>query len=731
VKASLTVTALGLALAGRLTAQQTGVVYGSVHDTAGRPITAAVVTVLESRQQSRVNAQGVYRLADVSAGPVILEAIGLGFRRAVDTLQLPAGDSVRVDFVLRIQRIAITPDVFRTTPIVVTAAKRAQSLADVVASVVLMPDTEIAKRAVNTVDEAVDRVPGVQFLNGQINIRGSTGYVQGLGARVLLLVDGVPANQGDRGGINWDIVPVDLVERVEVVKGAGSALYGSAALGGVVNLITREIPPGLHARVRVSGGAFADPPHAEWQFRSTSGTQGGATLTASYGQDDLRGALTAGGWHSDGYREQDRNDHWQVAGKGAWEASPLTRVDVSGAWASDQYQTPLVWCERGRCDDAGQAYQPFKVDTGGLGDHTRSDKGYLTATLTRRPNERLRWQLRSSWLRTHFTDFQRSGDDFGIANRYGVEARGEISPAADRVVTVGAEGALSDINSNIFGSHTQSEYAAYGESERHFGAVRLTTGARIDFLTVDGGGLTAVISPRVGAVFPQGSGVWRASAGRGFRVPSLAERFVSTVVSSFVVKPNPGLEPEKAWTFEVGHARPFSPALRLDAAVFWTEARDLIEPSVNPAAVEIQFRNLARARLAGLDLALTGTPLSPRFSASLAYTFLYARELAHDTVPERPLAFRPRHLLTLGAGYTWNAFDVGAEFRYASRFERVELYPADPRVSAKVLDLRAGWTRGPLAARLLVANALNYVYNLVPRTLAPVRTVSVTLAYTY
>src|SRR5207249_11340086 len=140
------------------------------------------------------------------------------------------------------------------SPIVVTAGKREQSLQDVIASVALVSDSQIARRAVASIDEAVDRTPGVQFLNGQVNIRGSTGYVQGLGSRVLLLVDGVPANQGDRGGINWDLVPLEEVQRVEVAKGAGSSLYGSSALGGVVNVITRDIAAGWHARLRASGG---------------------------------------------------------------------------------------------------------------------------------------------------------------------------------------------------------------------------------------------------------------------------------------------------------------------------------------------------------------------------------------------------------------------------------------------------------------------------------------------
>ena len=115
---------------------------------------------------------------------------------------------------------------------------------------------------------------------------------------------------------------------------------------------------------------------------------------------------------------------------------------------------------------------------------------------------------------------------------------------------------------------------------------------------------------------------------------------------------------------------------------------------------------------------------------SLAYTFLDARDRASDSV----LAFRPKHLATLAADYAWRSISMGADCRYVSRIERIELesrYGPDPRVAAKVLDLRASWKRGPLSARLLVTNALNYIYNLVPRTLEPVRTLSVTLTWTH
>jgi hypothetical protein len=97
------------------------------------------------------------------------------------------------------------------------------------------------------------------------------------------------------------------------------------------------------------------------------------------------------------------------------------------------------------------------------------------------------------------------------------------------------------------------------------------------------------------------------------------------------------------------------------------------------------------------------------------------------------LAFRPRHLLTVTADYALGPAGVGADFRFASRPERIELEGfVDPRrVPVKVLDLRATWTRGPFKVRVLVPNALNYIYNLVPETLAPVRSVTVTAVWSY
>ncbi len=731
MKRLLVLTVLAAVPSRPVGAQDTAVIYGTVADTLGQPL-RGIVRVDRGGLVVVADGRGHYRLG-VPAGRVIVRVAHIGFRSVVDTVTVAAGDSVARNYLLPAAAVELQPTI-------VTAAKRSQLLDRAVTSVALVSDSDLAHRAVATVDEAVNRAPGVLFLNGQVNIRGSSGFVEGLGSRVLLLVDGVPANQGDRGGIDWDMVPLAQVERVEVVKGAGSSLYGSAAFGGVVNLITHDIPIGWHGRVRATGGAYANPPAEAWRFRDYTGGLGGLDVTGSYGTAALRGSLTLGGRHSDGYREQDRSDQWETAGKAEWLPQPGTRVTASGAWTSHQYEVFPTWCVPGACDTRGQAFQPFMIDRSGSGSYTRSNKGYLAATLDRTPSARFAWQARGSWLRTHFTDS--NPDDWSVSNRLGAELRGVVHwPGTDdRVVTFGVEGAHSDVTSDIFGDqgnvgdHSQVEVGAYGEAEQPVGPVRLTAGTRLDYFSVDGAKQTAVLSPRIGAVVPTGIGTWRASAGRGFRAPTLAERFVATRAFGFDVISNPDLDPETAWSFEVGNALPLASWGRLDVALFWTEARRLLEPTfvrVPPDTVpKIQIRNVSRARLRGLDASLSVTPFASPLSASLAYTFVDARDLATDSL----LAFRPKHLLTLAADCRWRAVSVGADFRYTSRIDRIELEPVfghDPRVAARVLDLRAGWQHGPLSARVLITNALNYIYNLVPRTLEPVRTVSVILTWTY
>jgi len=733
IRASAVALAL---LVGPVCLHGQGLVRGSVRGPQGEAIAGASVVVPGTTLSTRTDLSGRFRIPSVPAGAVRLLVGAIGFARVDTTVSLTGGDSTTLDITLAFAPLSLPPVDIVSNKVPHFGDRPPTSVAQVT-------EQEIQRRAVGTIDEAVEHVPAIQFVNGQINIRGSTGYVQGLNSRVLMTVDGIPMNQGDRGGISWDLLAVDDIESVEVLKGAGSSLYGSAAFGGVVNLTTREIPNGTHAQVRVTGGAFGDPPHSVWRFRDEAGLHGSADVSASYGNNLLGGRISGGQRHSDGYREQDSRDHTHVAGKARWQPAGNLRVDLSGSWAVDRYDIPLSWCNRGECDDRGQVYQPYMIDTSESGARTDSRKGYLAALIRRTVSPKLAWVGRGSWLRTHFIDVRRSATEYGIGDRFGAELRLESHPDSARTVVVGAEGTLSDVTSDIFGSHSQSEFAAYGQSDQRVGPVRLSGGARLDLMAVDGGSLTAFVSPRIGVTIPtdhraRDGGVLRASVGRGFRAPTMAERFVRTVALGFQVVPNPTLRPEQAWSFEVGHiSPPLFGFMRLDAAAFWTEARDLIEPQVlliPPDTILIQLQNVVRARLAGIDASIVAAPIPQRLTATLGYTYLDThRRVTNDSASGGPLAFRPRHLLTVGTDYTMGAFGIGADYRFGSRPESIELEGfVDPRrVAMNVLDLRGTWHRGPVELRLLAANVLNYVYNLVPETLAPVRTITLTAVWTH
>lgn len=128
---------------------------------------------------------------------------------------------------------------FDLDTIVVTATKTEKSIKEVPASVSVITASDLAKANIKTLDQALHYVPGMYVKESQgmmgtkISLRGMTQ------SQVLVLMDGIPLNNGYSGGTNWGNIPIAMIERVEVIKGSFSSLYGTNAMGGVVNIITK------------------------------------------------------------------------------------------------------------------------------------------------------------------------------------------------------------------------------------------------------------------------------------------------------------------------------------------------------------------------------------------------------------------------------------------------------------------------------------------------------------
>ncbi len=696
-----------------------------VSATDSAPVAGASVAIIGTTLRMTTDASGRFGFPHAPVDMLDLLAARIGYVPEIASLPAGSGDDTTVTVVL-------PPNPIEVAPVVVTASREEHLAEEAPVSVSVATQADIARRATIGVDEAIARVPGVEIQDGQIGIRGSSGYSRGLGSRVLLLVDGVPVNEADRDGIDWDLLPVTEVERVEVVKGTASALYGSSALGGVVNVITREIPDSLQFRARFLAGGYADPPYAVWRWRSSPALFGGADLSLSRRIGPVRLLLSGGALGNEGYREN--NDDRRVHGLAKLElvSSPQLQAELVGAAADENYGQVLSWCVQGECDDRGQAYQPFRVDSTTLGDRTHSAKYLVQATARQALTPDLALRGRLSWYRTSFEDLERADSDQATSDRLGGEFGAEWHPREGQVVNAGTEGTYSTVTSNLFGDHSQTEVAWYAENESAVGTdARVTLGVRIDAVAVDAVAWNAVASPRLAATWTWWPVRLRASVGSGFRAPSLAELFTSTDAQGIQVIPNPSLQNESSWSGEVGAATPVARHLLVDAAVFWSEYRDLIEPELVTGGTEIQFTNVTRARVRGLDLTARATDLvGGHVTATLAWTWLDARDLTAD----QPLAFRPRNLATLsgewlsdlaGAGTLTLGFDA----RVASSPARVEIFEDDRRVAARTLDLRAAWRHHDITLVAKVENAFNYIYSVVPRTLEPPRTYSLALTF--
>ena len=228
----------------------TGRVTGSPE---GRPLPNAAVIIDDNRGVTTDNS-GSFLIERVPAGTYIVEARMLGYTSVTKTVTVTDGATVSVSFLLDEQFID-------AGEVVVTANRGTSRIADVPARVTLISSAAIESRPAATVDEMLSTVPGLNISRSfgifshksSVTMRGLSGNEQ---ARVLVMIDGVPVNKSDGGSVNWNLLDPDMVERIEVVKGPASSMYGSNAMGGVINVITRRPAGGFSGKVTAGYGTF-------------------------------------------------------------------------------------------------------------------------------------------------------------------------------------------------------------------------------------------------------------------------------------------------------------------------------------------------------------------------------------------------------------------------------------------------------------------------------------------
>ena len=700
-----------LGLAGRLAAQQPGVIAGEVRaESTAAGLEGARVLLEGTPLAAATGVGGRFIFTDVAAGRYRLRVAAVGYvADSLPDVTVTSADTTRVVVTMRSAAVALPG-------IVVTASRAPERVEDAPASVAVLSHDEVIARDVNTVDGALPFVPGVTFNGpGQMDIRGSTGSAGGVGSRVLTLIDGHPALSGDGGEIIFEALPLLDLDQIEVVKGAASALYGSNALGGVVNLVTAPIGDRPETVVRAHAGLYQVP--SRYQFTDERLNVQGLTLQHSRRIGSIGVRIAADRETSDGFQQNGQYGRWFLRAKVTSAPEAAHPWDAYVMWSRNDAGDFLSW----RSQD-----QPFEVTPASLGD--RSVYAFLLAGATITPVATSSTLLRVSPYLNHNSNqnYFTENQDYHDATRGGTSVQLSLAAGRRHAITLGADGAGTRVTSNFLGRPWLWDGAAFAQDEADLGGgFKGVLGARLDYHDTNEGAAEYSLNPKLGLVWHRSDRLSaRASVARGYRAASAIEQFVSSVQFGFRVIPNPALHGEHAWTGELGTAsRPFR-WLRTDATLFWSEYRDLIGPGlvIADGGLVAQFQNLSRARVRGLDLGLRSTLVPGRLDLSASYLFLDTKDL--DT--RLALPYRSRHNVTGTLELLQGLFDV--DVRWRSRVEQVLAYPLDPRGAITLVDLRAAYRILGTVVQAKVGNLFQKVYpDVQERVPGAPRSVSLTL----
>ncbi len=520
--------------------------------------------------------------------------------------------------------------------VVITAERAEEEHDDTAAAVSVVDEGDIQRRSPADVGELLDEVPGVDVqamspsgYGTNVSIRGSSDFKPGgFGNRVLVLLDGRPVNSPDTHAVDWAALPVFDTRRMEVLRGPASVLYGSVAVGGVVQLFSR--PPQRGAEVLLGQG-FA-------------GADGNRSKLAGSVSD-----LGSGwGWRMSGWLQQ-------YGG-----LKPPAEDDFRHNSDSDRYglrltgQADLAWHHRLDGEVSwmhSSGGNPGFEGTSAKSRSRRFDRGTLGSRLTYRygPVQGCSAEGTVFWNR-----FRGSVSDPGGGNqnsydtdRVGLRALSTFLLWTRLLNTAGGEMEFQHVLGDVFqlGADAAERRgvrilmgAVFLQSRLDLGSgFELTGGLRLDGYSFDTGQGYVSLSPKFRCAFrPDDDTVLWAAVNRGFRAPSVGELYLR-YESSFglVFQGNPDLGPEVLWAFEAGaRRRMLDGKLRLEAVGFWNEGVDTIE--FDYRALPVHAENLEGSRIIGAELSVAGD-VTRWLLLKGAFTYMDAKNLTDDT----RLLYRP------------------------------------------------------------------------------------------
>jgi len=717
-------------------------VSGVITDESGDPLPGANVMVTGTGKGGSTNLDGEYAIIGLAPGTYEFKVSMIGYESTAQDVTLVSNQSIS---------FRLLPKAFISQPVIVTASRTEQRLQDSPISTSVVEAEQIAERNYLSADEAMRFIGGVSMSDDQISIRNSTGYAKGVGSRVLVLVDGVPMLAGDTGEIKWDALPIGQIEQMEVVKSAGSALYGSNAMGGVVNFITKRPDKAATYKISAEVGMWDKPAYEAWEWSDNLRTYQRLAIehTRQIGKVGIIVNLEEKTNMS--YREADDFTRYQMFSKATVDLKNAKKLSFMANLAREDRGGGLSW--------KGQS-EALEVSEGNLQDRVVSDKVQINAVYDGSSMGGKRYWSIKSFANYYFYDSgvsDVSGDSerfYSGSIRTGLDGQYTIVPFDGHRLTTGAEMNTSIINANIFGERTGFGGAAYIQDEiSTFDPLAATIGFRGDIFHVNAsedydGENYGQLNPKLGLVYHITDNIAaRGNVGTGFRMPTMAELFSELRAAGLVsVMPNPYLKAEQAYSTEVG-ANWFGGRKSADIAVFSNWYTDMIEATPTGVGNQVQFSNIQDARIFGVETNLTwnmgdatkwifndrivGILGRADFNANYMFTDAVNVTKSDSVGYSVKLPYRPAHCFVLSANIDyWEYASLTFDGRYTSE-TTFALYPSDETVDQRVIDIANKFYYKDIMLQLKVSNLLNWNYLEIDRNIAPIRNYSLAVTYDF
>ena len=650
-------------------------ISGHVVDPQGQPVAGAVVIALGAArvpQTTVADAEGRFTFSNMADDAYDLTASvpGLsGESRGVSAQSSP------VAITLKVSALAET--------LVVSASQIDQPLSRTADSVTVISGHELESRQITTLGGALAAVPGFTVVRS-----GGPGTLTSLFPRggdsdfTLVLIDGIRANAFG-GGMDLSQVPLADVDRIEVVRGPQSALFGADAIGGVVQVITRQAgPPTATAQIEAGGRDTR-------RFQvSTSGSKANARWQAGtdyFREDGFTGTAPASGERVSNDDAQER----QAWVGGGWRAARGTDVQGTFRYTDTERGAPGPYGS----DPAGRF---SGVDLISRGETQRHATGIRVVHPWGGPASRVRQRVdfdyadydlgfvssfgpsTSDTRRTHL----RVQTDAALAGSLGVSGGVEWLGESGRSSFVQSGGSDVPVERRVLGTFGEARWNAH---ER----ISLQAGLRAEHIVREAFIVNEFADDAVTSINPKVSASWlvsrslpgssswtrvRGAAGTGIRPPDVFE---------IAFTDNPALKPERSRSFEAGITQALaSGAIQLDGTAFFNYYDDLII-SVGSLRDVSRYRtdNVSNARARGMELSAAWQGLRG-INVRAAYTLLDTEILAVDNTAQAPSPYevgdpllrRPRHSGSVTLGWTRNRTSIFAAID--ARGESLDAEPA-------------------------------------------------------